>query len=53
LERNEALDLSLLKGHALRINEKHYQKLKVGKARGRKRREEGERKEHRGLPNLF
>ncbi|GAB5029880.1 phosphorylated ctd-interacting factor 1-like [Nannochloropsis oceanica] len=29
LEKNEALDVSLLKGHALRINEKHYQKLKT------------------------
>jgi len=35
LERNEALDLSLLKGHALRINEKHYQKLKVEREGGR------------------
>ena len=35
LERNEALDVSLLKGHALRINEKHYQKLKVGRTEGR------------------
>lgn len=35
LEKNEALDVSLLKGHALRINEKHYQKLKVGRTEGR------------------
>lgn len=29
LQRNEAIDLSLLKGHALRINVDHYNKLRV------------------------